>query len=514
MAAASSAGSNRALDVLVSGAGIVGLATMRALQLVSRQRPAPLRLRLVDKGPRPQPFPSQPELRPVGSIVRTVALTPASSCVLNALGVWDSLGTKHPYYRMAVRHEQANAPSTAPSSSFLSSLLGPASSAPLIEFTDLDAPLGHITSNDDLQWQLLTAIEESQRAEWETLTFGCTTEGVTLPARDNVAGPLVTGTLQPGGEGITAALLVASEGAHTAFRAAVGSPVLRHDYHQSAFVCSVETEMLGDGNPCCFQNFFLDGSIVAYLPTGPSTANIVFSTAPAFAEKLRCSDSDSLVRELNSRLSAMAPRDIPKIRAVVHETNDVTKRAVGAFPLALSVATQPASPRCVLVGDSAHGIHPMAGQGLNLGLYDVCVLADLLHKALESGSDIGSLVDVGQPLAGAMLAHTGPVIAAMEAIKLLATAAPALSCVGMQLVNRLPYATREIAKAAGGELFLYMNRDSFLLGRQGPAAATKAQTMMAENPPVKPADTPLSAEQAVDPLSRLAVKNETSIATP
>ena len=139
---------HRTFDVLVSGGGIVGLAALRSLQLVSSAAVAsatsprrPLRIGLVDKLPRPHQQPREGS-RKISSLVRTVALTPASSCILNSLGAWSALGTKHPYYRMAIRHEQANSPhkSAEETSSFMSSLLGSAkSTAPLLEFWN-DSP--------------------------------------------------------------------------------------------------------------------------------------------------------------------------------------------------------------------------------------------------------------------------------------------------------------------------------------------------------------------------------------
>ena len=397
---------------------------------------------------------------------------------------------------MAIRHEQANSPhkSAEETSSFMSSLLGSAkSTAPLLEFSDLDAPLGHIVYNDDVQSQLLAGIEQNLRVDDESITFGTSLDGsgTILPSKRIVAGPLLTGLLQPTGEPVSTSLLVACEGAHTQFRSLVGSPVMKHEYNQHAFVCSVETEGLEDGNPCCFQNFFLDGSIIGYLPTGPKTANIVFSTSPLLASSLNSSSTSTadIVKALNERLSDFAPRDIPKIVSVI---GDGEKRATGTFPLMLSVATQPSAPRCVLIGDSAHGVHPMAGQGLNLGLYDVCVLADLVLKAHAGGSDVGSMTDVGAPLAGAMLAHSAPVIAAMEAIKAAATWAPTVACLGMKLIHSAPFATREIAKAAGGELFMYMHKDSFLLSRQ---RATSGGEDVKRGEAVVPPTSPTSTTQ-------------------
>jgi 2-polyprenyl-6-methoxyphenol hydroxylase-like FAD-dependent oxidoreductase len=415
--------------------------------------------------------------------LRTVSITPVSSKILDNLGAWDRLTTKHPYYRIAVRHEQANSPalgSGARSSSFfVTSVLGNTTSAePLLEFTDLRKPVGFICYNAELNSCMVDVVEAQQRTSADvdgfrdTLCFGHHLEAVQLPSAGTVDGPWGTAELvaKETKRNTRFALLLGCEGRGSPLRDVLSTPSLQADYAQTAFVCDVRLEKLSDGNVCSFQNFFRDGKIIALLPTSEETANIVFSTTPQHAKELLASSQGDLVAELNRRLCAFAPNDIPKILEVPQTTTGADgklKRAQGSFPLKLNVATTPYAPRAILLGDAAHGIHPFAGQGLNLGIYDICALAEVLEQAIHSGQDIGSSVAVGQVFAGHMLSHTAPMIAGMEMIKKLTYGTPGLASVGMKALNSLPLlstvAKDAILQVSSGALFASQHEGCFLL---------------------------------------------------
>ncbi|KPA83763.1 putative mitochondrial Monooxygenase [Leptomonas pyrrhocoris] len=497
--AASPAASANAHEVIVSGGGLVGGAMIASLQqlrsrlhaegskmnFTSSDRSATgtilssqlARLMLVDSSARPAY-----DAANMMHTLRTVSITPVSSKILDNLGAWDRLTTKHPYYRMAVRHEQVNSPtlgSGARSSAFfMTSLLGNATSAePLLEFTDLRKPVGFICFNTELNSCMIDVVEAQQKAAAETegfhdtLCFNHRLEDVKLPSQGNMDGPWGTAKLVSGDAKADTefGLILGCEGRGSPLRDVLSTPSLQHDYAQTAFVCDVRVEKVDDGNVCSFQNFFRDGKIIGMLPTSEETANIVFSTTPQHARELMACTHEELVAELNQRLCAFAPNDIPKILEVPQKTtaDGSTKRAQGFFPLKLNVATTPYAPRAILLGDAAHSIHPFAGQGLNLGIYDICALTSVLEQAIRSGQDIGSSVAVGQVFAGHMLSHTAPMILGMEMIKKLTYGVPGLSSVGMKALNSLPLvstvAKDAIMQVSSGAVFASQQKGSFLL---------------------------------------------------
>nr|AGU68210.1 2-octaprenyl-6-methoxyphenol hydroxylase [Strigomonas galati] len=467
-------------DVIVSGGGLVGAATMASLQQLRERTTsasgsgggaALSRLMMVDVGKRPTYDPAN-----IFHQLRTVSITPVSSKILDNLGGWEKLTTKHSYYRIAVRHEQANSPvlpeSEHTSSFFLRKLLGgKTSTEPLLEFTDLRKPVGFMCYNAELNTAMVNVVEEhAANAKHDVLKFESKLENIVLPPKNEVDGPWGTATLKTGEttEEETFGLLLGCEGRGSPLRDVLHTASVQHDYAQTAFVCDVRLDKPSDGNVCCFQNFFRDGMIIALLPMSEDTANIVFSTTPQHAKKLMGATQEELVKELNQRLHDFAPSDIPKIVEVPEgQVNGVPKRKQGSFPLRLNVATTPYAPRAILLGDAAHGIHPFAGQGLNLGIYDVCALTDVLEKAIRSGHDIGNTVTVGQVFAGEMLAHTTPMIMGMETIKQMIYGMPALSCVGMKAINQLPLLSTlgkdAIYQVSSGAAFAARHPDCFLL---------------------------------------------------
>lgn len=484
----------QASEVIVSGGGLVGAATMAALQqlrhrlhsgaglsaggVAASQLSSQLaRLMLVDSSKRPTY-----DAANMMHTLRTVSITPVSSKIIDNIGAWDRLTTKHPYYRIAVRHEQANSPTLGAggrsTSFFMTSVLGSNTSAePLLEFTDLRKPVGFVCFNTELNSCMMDVVEAQQQAltaadaAHDALCFGAHLEGVHIPSGGTVDGPWGTARLVTGDAAtdVSFGLLLGCEGRGSPLRDVLATPSLQQDYAQTAFVCNVRLEKVDDGNVCSFQNFFRDGKIIALLPTSEDTANIVFSTTPQHAKELQAATQQDLVVELNRRLNAFAPNDIPKILEVPETTlpDGTVRRAQGSFPLKLNVATTPYAPRAILLGDAAHGIHPFAGQGLNLGVYDVCALAAVLESAIRSGQDIGSSVAVGQVFAGHMLSHTAPMITGMEAIKKLTYGIPGLASVGMKALNSLPivstFAKDAILQVSSGAVFAAQHKDSFLL---------------------------------------------------
>ncbi|CCW68024.1 unnamed protein product [Phytomonas sp. Hart1] len=473
-------------DVIVSGGGMVGATMLTSLLYLRRKMegkdgsPSLLnRLMLVDAG-------KQIEFDSANMMhrLRTVSLTPVSSKIVENLDVWSRLKTKHSYYRISVRHEQVSDPLLGQNERsrlfFMGSIFGrKATTQPLLDFTDLRKPVGFICYNAELQSAMLARAHDLMKDNAELRTnqdatvFESTLTNIQLPPKGVEAGPLgravITGK-NPDNlpDEVKFKLLLGCEGKVSALRGALHTRAFQQDYGEMAFVCEARIASVVDGNVCSFQNFFRDGKIVAFLPTAKDSANIIFSTTPAHAKQLREASQEELVRELNRRLHDFAPDDIPEILEIPEGIFNGEKRRVqGSFPLTLSFTRTPYAPRALLLGDAAHSIHPFAGQGVNLGLYDVCALTETLERVLRIGQDIGSVITVGQVFAGEMIAHTGPMIAAMEVIKASTTVVPGLSCLGMKALESLPLLSTlgkdAILQFASGTSFAMRHRDCFLL---------------------------------------------------
>ncbi len=174
---------------------------------------------------------------------------------------------------------------------------------------------------------------------------------------------------------LEADLVVGADGAHSWVRAQIGSKVERRDYKQTGVVANFGAERPhGD---TAYQ-WFKDGEIIALLPLPDGHVSLVWSARTEHARELMELDPAQLAAEVER----------------------VTQGTLGAlecvtpakgFPLALQTVDRLIAPRVALVGDAAHLIHPLAGQGMNLGLRDVAALADVVAKK-EAFRDLGDTV--------------------------------------------------------------------------------------------------------------------------
>lgn len=187
-----------------------------------------------------------------------------------------------------------------------------------------------------------------------------------------------------GGPVITARLVVAAEGRNSPLREAARIPVTRLPYHQTGMVCAISHERPHHG--LALEHFLPSGPF-AQLPMAasrdaeaggaPNVSAIVWTERTAMAERLIALDDARFGREIARRLG-------DHLGAV---------RVVGrrwSYPLSAMVAHRYVDTRLALAGDAAHGIHPIAGQGLNLGFRDAIALAELVIEAMEAGEDPGS----------------------------------------------------------------------------------------------------------------------------
>lgn len=227
-----------------------------------------------------------------------------------------------------------------------------------------DEPLGHLIENRHMRIALQKAVAD------EPL--------IRLIAPQSVKrvdyGAQAVATLG-NGETVSARLCFAADGRGSPTREAAGIKTVGWDYGQTGIVCTVEHEAPHEG---VAQEYFLPGGPFAILPMVGNRASLVWTEKTADAKAILSLPDDAFADEMRARfgdyLGACAPAG-PR----------------WSYPLTLQLARDYVRPRLALVGDAAHGIHPIAGQGLNLGLRDVAAAAEVVVDAARLGLDIGSL---------------------------------------------------------------------------------------------------------------------------
>ncbi len=322
----------RSFDAIVVGAGMVGAAT--ALMLARKQ----LRVAVVER----QPLESLTAPRGDDPYdLRVSAISPASRALLARLGVWPALETGRicDYREMRVWHQGGRA-----EMHFDSALLA--------------APrLGSIVENRLLQAGLLRQLQALPGVE---LLTGA--EVARIDNQDQAAG-LTTGD----GQRLQAGLLIAADGRASSVREQLGLPLWSGRYRQRAIVANVTTTEAH--RHTAWQRFLSTGPL-AFLPLANGQSSIVWSADEAYAEELLALDEAAFRAELAA--------------AFEHRLGAVTACSDrAAFDLAWHGAERWLQGRVLLIGDAAHGVHPLAGQGVNLGFGDVA----LLDALLPAGAD-------------------------------------------------------------------------------------------------------------------------------
>ena len=184
----------------------------------------------------------------------------------------------------------------------------------------------------------------------------------------------VTVTLSDG-SALETRLLVACDGVRSKLRDLAGIRTVTWDYGQSGIVATVEHERPHDG---CAEEHFLPAGPFAILPLKNNRSSLVWTERTPDANRLVAADDLIFEEELERRFG--------------HKLGSL--KVIGdkrAFPLGLTLARSFVAPRFALAGDAAHGIHPISGQGLNLGFKDVAALAETIVDADRLGLDIGSI---------------------------------------------------------------------------------------------------------------------------
>ena len=286
-----------------------------------------------------------------GFDLRVSAISRASQRLLDNLGVWPAIAVDRvtPYQAMHVWDRAG---------------LGEIH----FEAADIGEPdLGHIVENRVIVralWQALREAGVDIRVPARATSLNLSEEGTLLQLDD--------------GTRLDTALVVGADGARSQVRALAGIAVRSASYHQQAVVATVRAEL--GNHATAWQRFLVDGPL-ALLPLQRDLFSIVWSTAPDEAERLRTLPE----AEFNARLTSASEARLGRL---------TLRGERAAFPLALQHAERYVQPGLALVGDAAHVIHPLAGQGVNLGFLDAAALVDALRAGRVRGRTPGTLRDL------------------------------------------------------------------------------------------------------------------------
>lgn len=322
-------------DVVIVGAGIVGATLACALG------DSGLRIALIEARQPVRAWPAH------SRDLRVSAITPGSMQVLNALGVWpDVMAQAQPFYAMQVWDAAGGS----------------------IGFDSAEsdaASLGSIVENRELLRALLACVERHGNIEWRCPE---SVSGVEFGADQALLTTATGGTVR-------ARLVVGADGPDSAVRQLAGITTLGWGYAQSALVVNVKTEH--PHQDTAWQRF-LPGGPLAFLPLTDGYSAVVWSLPTDEAARLQALNEEAFMRELEIAFESRLGRVV-----------QIGPRA--SFPLRLLWAERTVQTRLALIGDAAHTVHPLAGQGVNLGIMDVAVLAEVIVDAQKQHKDIGAL---------------------------------------------------------------------------------------------------------------------------
>ncbi len=387
-----------ALDVAVVGGGMVGAAAALALARAGFGTAL-----LEARAPAAWDATAEVDLRVVG-------LAPSSLALLDDLGVWMSIrdARSGPYAHMHVWDAESGA---------------------AIDFDAADEGrdgLGHIVENSLVQWTLWQALDAAgvrRLCPAEVSGFEAGEDRILLQLAD--------------GETLSARLLVAADGAASPLRELAGIGVRGRDYAQRAVVAHVVTER--PHQHTAWQRFLPSGPL-ALLPLADGRSSLVWSLPDVEARRVLALDDHAFLRELGvasdfrlGLITATTPR--------------------AAFPLKLQLAQSYQAERLVLLGDAAHAVHPLAGQGVNLGLRDVAELRATLLVARAAGRDIGATHVLRRYARRRRSADTLDAIGFDALARIYAWQSPPLVAArgfGVRLLDRLTPLKRRLSEHAAG----------------------------------------------------------------
>jgi 2-octaprenyl-6-methoxyphenol hydroxylase len=386
-------------DVVIAGAGVSGLALAAA---VKQAMGSGVSIALVD--PAPPPAAGAPRLR-------AIAIADGPRRLIERVGAWQAIEPNaQAILRMAVMDGRTRDAIRPTHLNFEAKSI---------------SPLAHMAFNDDVVGALAALCDrlEVRRFAAAVANWSAGKRVATLTLSD--------------GRSLRARLAIAADGARSKLAALAGVATVGWDYDQSGIVATIAHERDHEGRA---EQHFLPSGPFAILPLPGRRSSIVWNERRADARALLELDPEDLTRELKLRFT-------PKLGEI-----RLASRAE-AFPFRFQVARRFVGERLALIGDAAHVVHPLAGQGLNLGLRDVAALAETIVGEMRLGLDPGA----AQPLAAYERRRRFDVAAGglgLDALNRLfsndVSALRFLRDLGLRIVDRAPALKDLLIAEAGG----------------------------------------------------------------
>ena len=346
---------------------------------------------------------------------RAYALALASKRLLAAVGVWENVAQDaEPMLNIRVSDGHA----------------GVGASPFFMDFDHAEleeGPMGYMVEDRHLRYALQAAMQTSPLIEYRLATrvTGQSTgpEGVTLSLANN--------------QKITTRLLVGADGRQSGTAARAGITYTGWQYGQTALVCAVEHDRPHGG---VAHQFFMPAGPMAVLPLSARRSTVVWS------EK---TDSATVIKTLDDAafLDVLRPRFGDFLGDIALTGGRFS------YPLGMMIAKSYIAPNVALIGDAAHGVHPIAGQGLNAGLRDVAALIQVLSEAKQRGEDFASQPVLARYQLWRRFDATALAVATDGFNRLFSNDNPILRLgrdLGMGMLNAMPKVRRGILREAAG----------------------------------------------------------------
>ena len=346
---------------------------------------------------------------------RAYALALASKRLMAAVGVWENVAQDaEPMLNIRVSDGHA----------------GVGASPFFMDFDHAEleeGPMGYMVEDRHLRYALQAAMQTSPLIEYRLATrvTGQSTgpEGVTLSLANN--------------QKITTRLLVGADGRQSGTAARAGITYTGWQYGQTALVCAVEHDRPHGG---VAHQFFMPAGPMAVLPLSARRSTVVWS------EK---TDSAAVIKTLDDAafLDVLRPRFGDFLGDIALTGGRFS------YPLGMMIAKSYIAPNVALIGDAAHGVHPIAGQGLNAGLRDVAALIQVLSEAKQRGEDFASQPVLARYQLWRRFDATALAVATDGFNRLFSNDNPILRLgrdLGMGMINAMPKVRRGILREAAG----------------------------------------------------------------
>lgn len=346
---------------------------------------------------------------------RAYALALASKRLMAAVGVWENVAQDaEPMLNIRVSDGRA----------------GVGASPFFMDFDHAEleeGPMGYMVEDRHLRYALQAAMQTSPLIEYRLATrvTGQSTgpEGVTLSLANN--------------QKITTRLLVGADGRQSGTAARAGITYTGWQYGQTALVCAVEHDRPHGG---VAHQFFMPAGPMAVLPLSARRSTVVWSEKTDNAAVIKTLDDAAFLDVLRPRFGDFL--------------GDIALTGGRfSYPLGMMIAKSYIAPNVALIGDAAHGVHPIAGQGLNAGLRDVAALIQVLSEAKQRGEDFASQPVLARYQLWRRFDATALAVATDGFNRLFSNDNPILRLgrdLGMGMLNAMPKVRRGILREAAG----------------------------------------------------------------